>query len=339
MNNHKITRAPGTYILEITISYIGNEKKVLCFPISYHDESMFILHPNESNCWMEQCCSLQNFKTVTDSVVYDEITKFQPLLGAIKKSSNYRLVKLSLNNGHRYNSIYRPAFTDSFVDGYFVPYRDNKPANLFHRDLPIENCHEYLSLLSQLELILDEIHDIFNVIAPKRANKKAFGTVIRNVIIQCCTEIDMMMKHILERNSITPKSKYYNSTDYFKLKDALKLNQYQLGFQNIFTSSCFSPFWRWEENATTKSIWWYDVYNAVKHDRELNFKQANLGNAINAIMAFAILIIAQYGYRNNIWNEHIGKIIHVAKEPQWDLEDFYLVNTQEPVFVNYPFNN
>lgn len=337
MKNHKQGIKPGTYMLEIIISYIGNEKRVMCIPLSYHNETMFILQSDGKSCWMEQSCSLNNFDSVSDGVVFDEIKKFYPQLSAVEKSANYRLVPLALNNGQRYNSIYRPAFTDYSVDGYIIPYADDKPSYIFYQDLAIENYQEYSSLLSQLELMLDELNDIFKVIAPKRANKKVYGTAIRNVIIQCCTEIDMIMKHILERNNIPPKEKYYKTSDYFRLKDVLRLNQYQLCFQRLYSSSCFSPFWRWDGNASTQSIWWYDAYNGIKHDRELNFKQANLGNAINAVMAFAVLLIAQYGYRNDLWNEHVGKIIRVVKEPQWDLKDFYMTNSHGSVFVNYPF--
>lgn len=83
---------------------------------------------------------------------------------------------------------------------------------------------------------------------------------------------------------------------------------------------------------------WYDAYNKVKHDRINNFELANLENAIESTLAFALLLIASYGYRNDIWNEKIGRIIEVKKEPLWLLKDFYLppILGSETVYDNPP---
>ena len=62
----------------------------------------------------------------------------------------------------------------------------------------------------------------------------------------------------------------------------------------------------------------------IKHDREVNFSLSNLENAIESVMAYAILLIAQYGYRNSLWNEKLGKVIDVHKEPLWNIRDFYI---------------
>ena len=42
------------------------------------------------------------------------------------------------------------------------------------------------------------------------------------------------------------------------------------------------------------------------------------------ITRYAILLIAQYGYRNSLWNEKLGKVIDVHKEPLWNIRDFYI---------------
>jgi hypothetical protein len=34
-------------------------------------------------------------------------------------------------------------------------------------------------------------------------------------------------------------------------------------------------------------------------------------------------LCSEYGYRNDLWEEKVGKIIRVNKEPQWELKDFY----------------
>ncbi|MBP5422759.1 MAG: hypothetical protein J6Y78_10000 [Paludibacteraceae bacterium] len=62
-----------------------------------------------------------------------------------------------------------------------------------------------------------------------------------------------------------------------------------------------------------------------------------VNHAINAIMAYAIILIAQYGYRNDMWSETVGKIIHLDKEPAWNLEDLYIktINGRRPVSFSF----
>lgn len=336
MKDNEINMNPGTYIAKIDISYVGNENKTVCIPMSFHDGAMFILYSEKNGEWKEQACSILNTGTIGESLIFDELKKIRPELCAIEESATCELVPMTLDYGQSYCSIYRPTFTENYVDGHYVPYLDGKPSKLFYRDLPTDNNQDYSNQLRQLEIAIDELDAIFKVINPCRANKKVYGNAIRNVIIMCCTEIDMMMKHILERNNCPKKNDYYKTTDYIKLLNVLKLNHYQLCFQRI-SSATYSPFWRWNNNAPTKSIWWYDAYNAVKHDREVNFKMANLGNAINALVAFAILLIAQYGYRNDLWNKNVGKVIKVVQEPQWELKEFYFYCPGKCDAISYTF--
>lgn len=332
----ELKREPGIYILETEIFCVGNEIKTICIPLYYHDNILYLLSMNENNNWEKVRMSLKNFDAVTEETIFDEVAKIRLSLSAIENSSIHKLVKLHLNYGQRYTSIYRPVFTEDFIDNYFVPYINNRPARTFYHDLQIEDVLEYSNRLRQLEIVLDDLDSVFKTIAPCRANKKAYGHALRNIILISCTEIDMMMKHIMERNHYKQNKDHYSTKDYIKLLNALRLNQYQVGFKR-FNSSIYSPYWRWNNSATTKSLWWYDAYNEVKHDREMNFKRANLGNAINSVMAFAVLLIAQYGYRNELWSEHVGKVIHVIKEPQWELNDFYIDCSNGCEHISYPF--
>ena len=64
---------------------------------------------------------------------------------------------------------------------------------------------------------------------------------------------------------------------------------------------------------------------------------ANLGNAINALVAFALLLIAQSGYRNDLWNKNVGKVIKVVQEPQWELKEFYFYCPGKCDAISYTF--
>lgn len=109
-----------------------------------------------------------------------------------------------------------------------------------------------------------------------------------------------------------------------QLLDPLRLKDYALSFKRYKMLNEFSPFIDWTTNKPTQSLQWYDAYNQIKHDREVNFSLSNLENAIESVMAYAILLIAQYGYRNSLWNEKLGKVIDVHKEPLWNIRDFYI---------------
>ena len=142
------------------------------------------------------------------------------------------------------------------------------------------------------------------------------------------------MQNILVKNEVQSIGSYYEMLDYYKLKEALKLDEYELSFYRYGDLGTFSPFSTWENN---EQLYWYQAYNHIKHNREKHFAEAKLFNALNAIMAYAIILIAQYGYRNDLWRETVGKIIHIDKEPKWDLEDFYIKSPEGQRAVSYPF--
>jgi hypothetical protein len=176
--------------------------------------------------------------------------------------------------------------------------------------------------------------EVFKTVAPSHKQLSVYGHAIRNIIILACTELDARMQSILANNGVSPDGKYFEMKDYFKLKEALRLDEYKLSFYRYGDLGTFSPFSTWENN---EQLYWYQAYNHIKHNREKHFAEAKLFNALNAIMAYAIILIAQYGYRNDLWRETVGKIIHIEKEPKWDLEDFYIKSPEDQRPVPYPF--
>jgi hypothetical protein len=87
----------------------------------------------------------------------------------------------------------------------------------------------------------------------------------------------------------------------------------------------FSPFYSWKRSCPTKSLSWYDAYNAVKHHREERFKLATLGNLIDAAAALHIMQSAQFGpemYHRFFGNEESP--FHTVKYPIYDLSDIYI---------------
>lgn len=57
----------------------------------------------------------------------------------------------------------------------------------------------------------------------------------------------------------------------------------------------FIPFKTWNESQPTRSLPWYDSYNATKHHREAEFSKASFLNLLNAMSALHIMSAAQWG--------------------------------------------
>ena len=324
-------REEGTYILLVDV-FKGQD--TLFFPLSYHDGEAYLLGVDENyNASLDY--PISDFGFINEEEIAEKIANIFYDLSVYKMSwCNFRLKRLKLDYGQCYQSIYRPILTETFFTDYFSSRQnENLPVETY-KDLPIIHYQEYSNQLRQLEIILDDIVEVFKVVAPHYEQRNVYGHTIRNIIILACTELDARMQDILANNGVNPNRKYFEMKDYFKLKDPLKLDEYKLSFYRYGDLGTFSPFSTWENDG---QLYWYQAYNHIKHNREKHFAEAKLFNAINAVMAYAIILIAQYGYRNDLWRETVGKIIHIDKEPKWDLEDFYIKSPEGQRAVSYPF--
>jgi hypothetical protein len=70
---------------------------------------------------------------------------------------------------------------------------------------------------------------------------------------------------------------------------------------------------------------WYAAYNAVKHDREGNFRRATLGHVFEAIAACAIMIVAQYGVAFGFGKDPaLLTFFRFVAVPHWPLPEIYV---------------
>lgn len=324
----------GTYIIAIDKSQsVWGQPWYEIIPIILSQSGLDVLSPDEESYY---CFCSKDFSDCIEIGKDGEYIK-QRLSHLFDNSVPERmhLIKSEIECGNRFNHIYRPVNISSFRNIYnfnplqYVPQK-------YYKDPPLENISEYSNYLRQLELILDELFDIFRVVSPQSRNMKVFGNAIRNVLILSCTEVDSLMKSVLNGNGY--KVDRPNMNDYRQLIIPMKLFDYTLAFRYINEVGGKTPFGKWEPKENSYSPSWYKAYNNVKHDRINNFKEANLRNAIETTLGFATMLIAIYGYRNDIWNEKIGKIINVRKEPFWMLKDLYLPPIRDSIvrYVNHP---
>ena len=147
-----MAREEGTYILMVDVF---NGQDTLFFPLSFHDGEAYLLGFDED-------CSACLGYPVSD-------------FGIIDDWCNYRLKRLKLDYGQCYHSIYRPILTETFFTDYFSSRQNESIPTETYKDLPITNHNEYSNQLRQLEIILDDLADIFKVIAPHSKQFSVYG--------------------------------------------------------------------------------------------------------------------------------------------------------------------
>src|ERR1700677_321783 len=110
----------------------------------------------------------------------------------------------------------------------------------------------------------------------------------------------------------------------------MRLKEWAVALKDYPGLGQFSPFDQWDQLKATKSLPWYNAYNAVKHHREERFNFASLGHLIDAAAALHILQSAQFGpemYHRFFGNERSP--FYTIKHPVHELSDMYV-----PDFVN-----
>lgn len=333
-------KSDGVYIYSFVAESIN--------PLMLECSSDLLFHCENNKLTWLQMDKVKRFcveRTKDNGDLFDSIDDFlaNPPKGFdINLDYKYNIIERKSNHsiGEYYKNIYRPVISYKLQNLHHII--DDKPLSDCDDDISIwgEYKNEYSSHVRQLELILDELKSVFKVVEPAQGNLNTYGNTIRNIIILSCTEIDSMMKKILKNNGILLDDREYTTKQYFKLKEALRLGEYELQFKEFEHLGSFSPFSEWESERPTQSLPWYDAYNKIKHDREANFQYANVKNALFSIAAYVILLIAQYGHDNSIWKEHMQKFFSIIQTPSWSLEDFYVPHStlnfkQTP--IDYPF--
>jgi len=172
--------------------------------------------------------------------------------------------------------------------------------------------------------IFDAVEKLFLYVEPSKENLPAFGHKIREALILSCTEVESAWRSVLEANSAKKKASY-TTNDYHRLVEPLCLKKWAVSLRDYPDLGNFSPFSSWDKSNPTKSLPWYDAYNAVKHHREERFKQASLESLINSAAALHIMQAAQWG--PDIYDRFFGNEkspFYTVSHPLHDLSDIYV---------------
>ncbi|MGP2485658.1 hypothetical protein ACTUTK_00520 [Pantoea ananatis] len=171
--------------------------------------------------------------------------------------------------------------------------------------------------------ILISLEDIFRTLEPEATNFIAYGNRIRELLIISCTEVEYLLKRAVIENGRQPKRKHFTTVDYVWCLSVQKLNEYEVNLPTYPALASFKPFQPWTKTNPTGSLFWYDAYNKVKHDRGSTKKDATLGALINAIAAIHILLEAQYG--RDLFDfrmQHTFRTLFKStRRPTWNIND------------------
>lgn len=258
--------------------------------------------------------------------------------GSFTDKSQFTITKTNLLPGKFNRRIYRPFLVENnimlFENGEHVS-DSAKIEEFIKKDyiqlpnfIPV-HTKQLLLGINQLATLKEMLVSIFNTVYPiqdttdpAKNNLSTFGHNIKNLLVLACIEVETQLKGIFKANESNSKDKY-TTNDYIKLKDILHLDKYIVRLPFYPDLNEITPFENWSANSPgpTKTLKWYDSYNAVKHNSEEDFHKANLENAIYAVCAVAILVQAQYGKGMPYWKEEIGNFFEIKSEIEWTVDE------------------
>jgi hypothetical protein len=181
----------------------------------------------------------------------------------------------------------------------------------------------------QARALLRLLERICQTIQPGPKTFAAFGHDIRNLLILACMEAETHWRGVLVANGARRKA--FKTTDYVSLVEIMSLRDYAVRFPAFPALDPIRPYETWGlgQNPTV-DLPWYAAYNAVKHNREGEFEQANLMHAFQAMSACAVMLVAQYGQGGLGRETDLGAFFHIVEKPAWPIAEVYVANPRAP---------
>lgn len=189
-----------------------------------------------------------------------------------------------------------------------------------------QQAHVLVNALNNMRSLVRLLNEIFQVVHPIDLNMNCFGGAVRNLLILACTECETQFRGILSANNALPDRP--STVDYVKLKTAMRLGEYSVRLQNYPWLDPVRPFSDWNAESPTKSLMWYDDYNASKHDREKEFYRSKIISAIHAVSAAWIMISAQFGIHGIREFRDLNEYFHLETVPLWRFSEVYTLAYQ-----------
>lgn len=143
-----------------------------------------------------------------------------------------------------------------------------------------------------LRLLVADLEQAFEYVEPADENLKAFSHRFYALLLRACTEVESLLKEygqaLQDSNRPFTCMKEYATLeqDYQFSRIAVDALMWMPKVRRI------QPFAAWSEAGGRLS--WYQSYNAVKHDRSTNFREATVENTLAAVAgAFLLTALAE----------------------------------------------
>jgi len=199
-------------------------------------------------------------------------------------------------------------------------------------------------------LLQKDLQTLVDYIEPSDINMNCHSYRIHELLIRVCVEVEANCKAILTENCYSKKADW-NMDDYKKINTTHRLSSYTVklpiwhGINNIR-----KPFAAWSNN---NSLGWYKAYNATKHDRHKNFKDANFENLTDAVCGLLVVLSSQFhtndfspgptlmacegGYHNDNMESAIGDYFRISFPNDWPQDQCYDFNWEDIKGQECPF--
>jgi len=232
---------------------------------------------------------------------------------------------------------------DAKPDCYFGRMARRKVGDSHNEFYPayIDDLEIISTSKSQLMVLVRMLDRICQTVHPIGGNLNTFGHDIRNLLILAATEFEAQCRGVLNANGARAR----NTADYVKLLTPMRLSEYEIAFARFAWLAPERPFEGWHAANPTKSLPWYDAYNATKHDRERCFDVATLGHCFSAVAAIVVLLLGQFGIR--ILGYGVGAseqeremAFRIVSRPVWSPRESYVtLHSEEDGWtrINFPF--
>ncbi len=216
--------------------------------------------------------------------------------------------ELRLDPGHCYPGIARP----------WARMGGGEPWN------PRLDCErdDWARARGQLAALTSQLFAICRVVQPSSSTMSVYGHEIRNLLLLAATEVESHWRRVLTLNGASLKGS--STAMFFPTRDVLALPEYEVSFHQYPWMEPVAPFRTWVATEPTKSLPWFDDYNAVKHNRDDEFHRATLQSAFEALAACAILTVARFGRKNAFaGSPELGTFFRFEALPYWPLGEQY----------------
>lgn len=121
----------------------------------------------------------------------------------------------------------------------------------------------------------------------------------------------------------------------------MKLNEYAVKFPSYPWLNAMQPYKNWgDSRKPSQDLKWYDAYNAVKHNREVEFERAKLRYVFEAASACFIMLVAQFGLVEGVgqrWD--VLSFFQLSAVPKWAPSEVYIFPYDERKWspINFGF--